>query len=220
MNDLWAHFLANPGRGIHKWTHYFPAYERHFARFRQQAVTLVEIGCGAGGSLQMWRRYFGPHARIVGLDINPACAAFEEDGIFVRIGGQSDTGFLDAVMAEFGPVQIIIDDGSHKMADVAASFAHLYLHPAFDVCGVYLIEDLHTAYWPEYGGGYRHRDSFIETAKAHVDELNAWHTRGAVTPGPFAAATLSVHFYDSIVVYERGRRTQSRSLFSDREGVR
>ena len=53
-----------------------------------------------------------------------------------------------------------------------------------------------------------------------MDELNAWHTRGAVTPGPFAAATLSVHFYDSIVVYERGRRTQSRSLFSDREGVR
>ena len=27
--------------------------------------------------------------------------------------------------------------------------------------GIYLCEDLHTSYWPDYGGGYKRRNSFI-----------------------------------------------------------
>ena len=205
---------------IHKWKHYFPVYERHFNRFRNQAVTVLEIGCGEGGSAQMWKRYFGPYARIIGIDIKPECKAFEEDQIQIRIGDQGDTIFLDSVMAEFGPVQILIDDGSHLMHHIQRSFAHLYYHPLLDTCGVYLVEDLHTAYWGEFGGGHLHENSFIETAKRHVDELNAHHSCSAVMPSQFTEMTLSVHFYDSMVVYERGRRGPNQSLQSDSAGVR
>ena len=31
--NLWASFLTNDGRLIHKWKHYFPIYERHFRDF-------------------------------------------------------------------------------------------------------------------------------------------------------------------------------------------
>jgi hypothetical protein len=31
--SLWAEFLNHRGRGIHKWKHYFPVYERHFSRY-------------------------------------------------------------------------------------------------------------------------------------------------------------------------------------------
>lgn len=217
---LWSDFQQHRGRLIHKWDQYFPAYERHFARFRNQAVTVVELGAGEGGSLELWQRFFGPYARIVGIDRNPAAKASEGQQVSVRIGDQTDTAFLDSVLAEFGPVQIIIDDGSHVMPHIHRSFAHLYHHPRFDPNGVYLVEDLHTAYWPEFGGGYRREGSFIETAKAQIDELHAHHARGAFQPTPFTSATLSMHIYDSMVVYERGRRGPNQALMADSAGVR
>ncbi len=89
---LWSDFLTNQDRVIHKWKHYFPIYDRHSQRDSVNTdVVFIEIGCGQGGSLQMWKRFFGPYARIVGIDINPACTDFAEDQyqIEIRIGDQS-----------------------------------------------------------------------------------------------------------------------------------
>lgn len=200
--NLWPLFLNHQGRIVHKWVHYFPIYERHFQRYVNRPITLIEIGCGEGGSLQLWKEYFGPYARIVGLDIRPECQEFQEDQINVRIGDQSDERFLLSVINEFGPAQIILDDGSHVMEDIAASFRCLYPRMAAD--GVYMVEDLHTAYWEEYGGGLRRSGSFIELCKDLVDELNAQHSRGVVAETEFSKTTLSMHFYDSVVVFEKG----------------
>jgi hypothetical protein len=68
-----------------------------------------------------------------------------------------------------------------------------------------MVEDLHTAYWPEYGGGLHEPSSFIELAKQLIDELNADHSRSSLAPSDFTASTLSMHFYDSALVFERGR---------------
>jgi cephalosporin hydroxylase len=180
-----------------------PIYERHFCRFRNQPLTFLEIGVFKGGSLQLWKQYFGPFARVIGLDIDPSCKAVEEDQIAVRIGNQGDTAFLQSVIDEFGAPDIVIDDGSHRMNDISASFAFLY--PRTDRNGVYLVEDLHCAYWPQYGGGFKHPESFIEKCKSLIDEINADHTRGAVAASDFSRTTLSLHVYDSVVVFERGR---------------
>jgi SAM-dependent methyltransferase len=205
--NLWADFNGNAERRvIHKWKHYFPVYERHFAPFVNRSVTLLEIGCGDGGSLQMWKRFFGPHAQIVGIDIEPHCKEFEDDQISVRIGSQDDPAFLDAVVAEFGPFDIVIDDGSHIQAHVAASFARLYA--GLSKNGVYLVEDLHTAYWPDFGGGRGKPGTFIEIAKGLVDELNADHSRDELPASEFTRTTHSMCFYDSIVVFERGLYTK------------
>jgi cephalosporin hydroxylase len=203
--SLWSDFLTNDQRLIHKWKHYFPAYERHLARFRNQDVVMIEIGCGGGGSLQMWKRYLGPHARIVGVDIRPECAEFQEDQIAVRTGDQSDEAFLGRLVQEFGPPDIVLDDGSHVMSHIHASFRFLY--PRMSKSGVYLVEDLHTAYWPSFEGGLRRPGTFIETVKALIDELNADHTRGALRATDFTRSTLSMHVYDSLVAFERGRHT-------------
>jgi SAM-dependent methyltransferase len=200
---LWREFLGNRGRVTHKWTHYFPVYERHFERFVNRPCVFLEIGCGEGGSLQMWKRYLGPYAQIVGIDIEPETASFAEDQISIRIGDQSDEAVLRSIVEEFGPPDVVVDDGSHVMAHVTSSFRYLY--PRLSRTGVYLVEDMHTAYWEEYGGGLRRPGSFIELAKTLIDELNADHARGALAPTEFTATTLSMHFYDSIVVFERGR---------------
>ena len=203
---LWSEFIGNKQRLIHKWKHYFPAYEAHFSRFVNRPVLFLEIGCGRGGSLQMWKRYLGPHALIVGIDINPECRNFEEDQIKIRIGSQSDTNFLAGLIEEFGTPNIVLDDGSHIMSDVVTTFQYLYPRTAAD--GVYAVEDLHTAYWDDYGGGLRREGTFIELCKHLIDELNADWSRNALPPTEFTRSTLAMHFYDSMAFFERGRHLE------------
>jgi hypothetical protein len=78
MNTLRDYFEHNPGRLMHKWLHYFDIYERHFARFRGREIHMMEIGVYHGGSLQMWKHYFGPKATIYGVDIDPGCRSLED----------------------------------------------------------------------------------------------------------------------------------------------
>jgi hypothetical protein len=208
--DLWQDFLTNQGKEIHKWVHYFPAYERHFAPWRGRTMTFLEIGVAKGGSLAMWQRYFGPLARIVGVDIDPRTRAHEAPGISIRIGDQSDPIFLQSVIDEFGVPDVVLDDGSHEMAHLKATFEFLY--PKLPKNGVYMAEDLHTAYWPKFGGGIDRQDSFINIAKALVDKLNADHSQGAVEPDAFTRETYCMAFYDSIVVFEKGHVWRKEAL--------
>ena len=70
---LFDAYLYGNHRVVNKWHNYFPVYEKHFERFRNRHVTLFEIGIGQGGSLQLWKGFLGPYARIVGgrLDQGP-----------------------------------------------------------------------------------------------------------------------------------------------------
>jgi len=183
--------------------HYFAIYHRHFERFRERPVTVVEFGVSHGGSLQMWRSYFGSRSGIVGVDIDPRCQALEEAGIRIRIGDQEDRTFLRVLAKEVGPIDVVIDDGGHTMAQQIATFEELY--PALSEEGVFLVEDVHTSYWPRYGGGLGRPGTFVEYAKRRVDQLNAWHSQEAdFEVDEFTRTTRSVHFYDSIVVFEKG----------------
>jgi hypothetical protein len=213
---LWTEFLNHDGRTVDKWKHYFPAYEAHFGRYVNRPLTFLEIGGGDGGSSQMWQRYFGPHAQIVSIDINPRCSAFEEDQIAVRIGSQSDLTFLAKVIGEFGTPDIVLDDGSHIMSDVVTTFGFLF--PRTAPGGVYMVEDLHTAYWPVYGGGLRRPGTFIELCKTLIDELNADHTESALPPTEFTRNTLSMHFHDRMARV-RARPYHPQNRVSHRRGL-
>ncbi len=204
-NPLRDYFEGNEGATIDKWLHYFDIYHRHFARFRDRPVTVVEIGVFQGGSLAMWRDYFGPQARIVGIDVDERCRDLAPPGTEVRIGSQTDRDFLRAVKRELGSIDVLIDDGGHVMAQQLVSFDELF--PAVSAEGVYLVEDLHTSYWPEYGGGLRHPGSFIEFAKSLIDHLNAWHLREpGAAPSPWTRSIDGLHFYDSVLVVEKRPR--------------
>jgi hypothetical protein len=208
--SLWSDFIGNHhSRAAMKPTHYFHAYEAHLERFRGRSVTMVEIGVWHGGSLQMWKKYLGPSAQIVGLDVDPKCGEFEEPQVAVRIGDQADTAFLQGVVDEFGPIDIVLDDGSHRPDDIAASFAVLY--PRLDRNGVYIVEDTGTSYMPNYGGGLGRAGTFIETVKGRIDELHATYAP-EIEATPFTETTRSVHVYPGLVVFERGRSVDRRVL--------
>ncbi len=204
MNDLEKYFNNNTKRLIHKWHHYFEAYDAHFKRFKNKEIVILEIGVSQGGSLQMWKDYFGPNAKIYGIDIDARCKQFEEENIEIFIGSQSDRKFLNEVKNKIPKIYILIDDGGHTMKQQIVSFEELFNHVKED--GVYLCEDCHTSYWWNYGGGFRRKNSFIEYSKKWIDFLNAFHSK---TPrlkvNAFTTSVKSIHYYDSIVVLEKGK---------------
>lgn len=203
MNDLEAYFLANTNKLIHKWQHYFDIYERHFARFRGKDVTLVEFGVSQGGSLQMWKHYFGDKVKIVGVDIDPRCKQFEEPQIEIIIGDQEDRNFLRSLREKIPKIDILIDDGGHTMKQQIHTFEELF--PAIDSQGIYLCEDTHTSYWEEWQGGYKKEGSFIEYSKNFIDYINAWHSQNTYQfqVSEFTQSVNSLHYYDSILVIEK-----------------
>jgi hypothetical protein len=203
MNDLERYFRGNTGKLIHKWDHFFEIYDRHFSRFRGQPVNMLEIGVFQGGSLLMWKDYFGDQANIFGIDINPACKALEEDRVHIFIGDQEDRTFLRAVADSMQRIDIVLDDGGHMMGQLRTAFEELY--PRIDPHGVYMAEDLHTCYWSEFGGGYRERASFIEYSKGLIDQLHAWHSKqpNRLATNAFTRSTHSLHYYNSVLAIEK-----------------
>ena len=97
---------------------------------------------------------------------------------------------------------VVLDDGSHVMDDVNATFTFLY--PLLKAGAIYMVEDMHTAYSEPYGGGLHKPTSFIERCKALIDELNGYFINGDMTTD-FTRTTVSMHFYDSMVVLKKGR---------------
>ncbi len=205
VNPLEAYFEANQGRLIHKWMHYFDIYHRHFRQFRNQPITVVEFGVSQGGSLQMWKNYFGPKARIIGVDIEPKCANLEEDQIEIMIGDQDDRDFLKTVAARAGSIDVLIEDGGHTMTQQIATFEELW--PSIAHGGVFLMEDLHTSYWDRYGGGLKRPDTFIEYAKNLIDAEHAWYSedKSSFAPDAYTRSIRGMHVYDSIIVFDKAR---------------
>ena len=204
QNDMARLFYGHQGRLANKWDHYLPIYERHMGKFRkrrEQPVRLLELGVSHGGSLQLWRKYFGATARIFGVDVNPLCRAVDDADLCVRIGSQADPEFLARVIGEMGGVDIVVDDASHVASHQRISFQTLF--PVLSPDGIYIVEDLHTSYWYSFGGGLRRRGSFIEEMKALIDDLHVDFSQ-ARPRFPIHGTVESIHFYESIVVIEKG----------------
>lgn len=205
MNDLESYFVNNSGRQIFKWHHYFDIYDRHFKRFRGKEIVVVEIGVFQGGSLQMWKNYFGSAAKIYGIDINPRVEELREENIDIIIGSQSDKNFLRKLKNELPPIDILIDDGGHKMKQQIFTFQELFSKIKSN--GVYVCEDLATSYHLGYGGGYKRRGTFIEFSKNLIDKLNAFHSeQKSFQVNQLTTSIDSLHYYDNVLVIEKRLR--------------
>lgn len=213
--DLESIFENYSGPIAHKLEHYIEIYDRAFRHLRSHPINVLEIGIFKGGSLNIWRQYFHPDSKIIGIDINPECAVHNdpEHNVFTRIGKQQDPKFLDALLSEFGNFDIVIDDGSHQMEHVKSSFAHLF--PKLrDPC-IYLIEDMCCSYWPNYGGGLRREGTVIEFAKSLIDLLNKDHWRSIDFPETIHLAhqIKTISFFNSVIVIEKGTFASTRQKF-------
>lgn len=179
------------GPGLWKWRHYFEIYERHLARFRGRPVRVLEIGVFGGGSLPMWREYFGPDCQVYGVDIDPECIAHQADGVAIFIGDQASPEFWQTFLAEVPEVDVVLDDGGHRANQQIVTFEALLPHIAPG--GVYLCEDVHGA---------------MHAFHAYIDGFT--RPLSAIQPlaGQFPATSLhqhvaSVHRYPMVTVIEK-----------------
>lgn len=204
QGNLMKFWLFEEHRCIDKWAHYFPIYEKWFSPYRGKEIVFVEIGVQNGGSIQMWKNYFGKSAQIVGVDIDERCKQFEEEQIAIEIGSQEDPEFWAAFRKKYPRVDILLDDGGHTMNQQIVTFREMFPH--IKDGGLYMCEDCHTSYFDNYGGGLRREGTFIEFTKNLIDEINAFHTRGALAPTYNTNNICGLHFYDSVVVAEKKRQ--------------
>jgi hypothetical protein len=185
-----------------------PIYERYLGVWRDKEINFLEIGVGGyhrpdfgGASLRMWKAYFS-RANIFGLDIHDK-SALEEDRIRIFQGRQSDPIALGHIASEIGRIDVVLDDGSHISSDVIASFEFLF--PLLAPGGLYIVEDIGTSYWPDYGGSadFLNPNTSVAYFKRRVDGIQHRHFKHAFAP-TYADKNLAyVHFYDNVIIMQK-----------------
>jgi cephalosporin hydroxylase len=121
-----------------------------------------------GNPLATWADYF-PEGKIVGIDIAEKKLELGPR-ITLRRGSQDDPAFLQRISGEFGPFDIVIDDGSHVPAHVTKSFSTLF--PLIADGGLYVIEDVQTSFWPQWGGPLADGGATVLLALSMLHHLN------------------------------------------------
>ena len=183
------------GPGLWKWRHYLDIYHRHLSKFVGTPVQVVEVGVYSGGSLRMWKHYFGAHCRLSGIDIQPACREYEDASTAIYIGDQQDRAFWRHFRAQVPAVDVLIDDGGHRPEQQMVTLEEMlpHLRPG----GVYICEDIH-------GAGNRFA-SFTHSIAAGLNTFRDDASRDvlAAVPTAFQAAVGSVHVYPFAVVIEK-----------------
>ena len=187
---------------VNKWHHYLPIYENYFSAYLDKNINFLEIGVADGGSLEMWSKYFSKNSKIYGIDINEECKKYENENIKVFIGDATDSRFLkDNIFTSVNYFDIILDDGSHKMEDIKQSLINLY--PKLKVGGLYIIEDLHTSYWPKFNGGINKKDNFFNYIKNIIDDMHFdFHKHGDYKT-IVKDSGYGLHIYNSLVIIEK-----------------
>jgi len=179
------------GPDIFKWSHYFDIYDRHLSRFRGQEVHVVEIGVAGGGSLDLWRDYLGPAARICGIDIDPQCKRFEADGIEVVIGDQSDRSFWRGFLESHDRIDAVIDDGGHFPHQQVVTLESLLPH--MRPGGVYICEDIHGPFQPFH--------AFVDGLTRPLSSIGFAHESNPANA--LQRQVASVHRYPILTVIEK-----------------
>jgi len=185
-----------------KHSSYFQVYEELLSKYRGQPITFIEIGVLSGGSLFMWRDFFGPQARIIGIELNPAAKKWEAHGFEIFLGSQSDPGFWENVFNKTGPVDVILDDGGHTNSQQIITTNECIRH--IKDGGMLIVEDTHASYMKRFGNPSK--SSFINFTKKIIDIAQSRFSGIESVDAELEKLIYSIHFYESIVCMNVDRR--------------
>jgi len=124
---------------------YIEVYEEVLKPYRGK-VNFLEIGLFSGQSLRMWEQYFN-EGKCTGIDISETPHGGLQDLRPMIAEGSHNIFIMDGtkkadIEKNFEGVMfdVIIDDGSHNLADQLESYNHLKSHLVKG--GIYIIEDV------------------------------------------------------------------------------
>jgi SAM-dependent methyltransferase len=195
------------GKGVWKWTQYFPAYERHLAKFIDRSwageeVHMAELGIFSGGSLEMWQNVFGPGLRLWGVDIALVTKQYEKDDK----SGRTKIFNLDQTNAEswnkfkalVPKLDILIDDGLHLFTGQKGALDNILDHIAPG--GVFMTEDISDGKRPGAKGsksdGEAYEQKYLDYS---YQKLRPIHYEGS----HYQTTIDSIHYYPYLFVVEK-----------------
>ena len=196
MKNIKNSFKQSPKYSI-KWNNYFDIYNNLFQKFIGKKITFVEVGVGNGGSLFMWKNFFGKKAKIIGIEMNPEAKKLEKKGFKIFIGDQSDPNFWEKFYKKVGKVDILLDDGGHKNIQQVTTFmeSYNYIKPG----GMIIIEDTHTSFMKKKGFKNPSKYSFVSFSKYIIENLHRRNPMVEKKLNDLSQKIESITFYDSIV---------------------
>lgn len=100
-----------------------------------------------------------------------------------------------------GGIDVVLYDGSHNMRHISASMRILF--PNVNEGGIYLIEDLYTAYWRGFGGGYHSKANFFKIIPKLINDIHSWYHPYGKRSVLANDVPKSIHIHDSIVILEK-----------------
>lgn len=169
-------------------------------------VKLLEIGWYEGASMRTWREYLHPASIVVGVDINQPAEPVER--VQFR-QANATTHEVEKVADEFGPFDVIVDDGSHLSPDVIATFKRLW--PWVEEGGLYIIEDLHVAYHPDWHGwdptsptrGRAHGPTSMEYLRHVADDVHFGHAGAGPSSRQTVRGVASIAFHPGVAIIRK-----------------
>ena len=188
FDELALHYDTDKSSKAHN---FGPAYERFLSPLRETATSVLEVGVYRGASLKLWRDYF-PAARIVGVDIHPrAVHKVSDPRVKIELGDQGDACFLLRLGRDYGPFDLLVDDGSHKWRHQILFYKTLW--PFLKPGGIMAIEDMHTSFMRHKRTPATPRPSnfFGEIAKS-------------LCRYPTNAEPAEVYFYNKLLILVKG----------------
>jgi hypothetical protein len=150
----------------------------------------------SGGSLEMWRDYFGFRCRVYGVDIEEACKCYENEFTEIFVGDQEDRGFWKGFKQRVPYIDVLIDDGGHRPEQQIVTMEEMlpHLRPG----GVYLCEDVH--------GIHNRFPSYVYGLVKNLNTMQVDSLDSGMHATEFQAWIHSVHFYPYVVVIEKAER--------------
>ena len=203
-------YFEQVNRPTNKYDSYLTVYEHLFAPYKGKDIVFVEIGILGGGSLEVWKKYFGPGSRIIGVDIyDDLKASLEKDGFEIHIGDQASPQFWQNFYKEVGNIDILLDDGGHTNEDQKTTLRESIDH--VNDGGLIIIEDTHTSYLKRFGNPSK--DSFIAFAKQLMDEITYRSCKilEEYKENKYNRSIYGIYIFESIVAFHINKKLAKRS---------
>lgn len=198
---------------------YTKVYADFFGAVKNDPLVFLEIGIYKGNSVRLWENYF-PNATLHFIDINPSMIEYSSSRAHYHFINQTDWLALHAFAKSVGvEFDIILDDGGHMMTEQIVSLNTFF--PFLKRGGLYIIEDLHTSYWQQYGGlgtmevPKSGPGTCVFYLQSLVDELNYTAARSECADDSKVSQNLrqtlnyyqdqieSIHFYKSLCLIRK-----------------
>lgn len=214
-NKLIDHFKSSKYWSL-KYKNYFNVYENIFKNFKNKKVTFVEVGVFSGGSLFMWKKFFGKKARIIGVDLNPELKRFEKFGFEIFVGNQSSKEFWKSFFKKVGKVDIVIDDGGHT--NYQQIMTAVCCIPNIKDNGILVVEDVFHSYLrKKYFNPSKF--SFLNFSKKLIDDINFRFPNFNQFKFSLNRYIYSIEYFESLVCFNINKKLCKKNEVIKNKGI-